>query len=232
MKNQHLVPATGQLRQFIYFFVLLASGCNTSLVNYEAVTHVVRSGETLYTIAWYYGLDHLQLARFNGLENPDLFYVGQRLSLRTAGVQCETESIANMSAPQPGPAAMPKTFPLVWQWPAEGRLIRNFGSSSGLGNGIGIGGAVGQAIHAAAPGRVVYAGNGLIGYGQLVIVKHNDTYLSAYGHNSRLIVSQGEDVIRGQTIAEMGIGPERRPQLHFEIRRNGSPVDPLQHLTR
>lgn len=232
MNNQHLVTANGLLKQSICLCVLLASGCSTSIVNYEAVTHVVRSGETLYTIAWRYGLDYLQLARFNGLENPDLIYVGQRLNLRAAGVQRETQSIATTSAPQPRPTAMPRPSPLAWQWPAEGRLIRDFGSSSGLGNGIGIGGSVGQAIHAAAPGRVVYAGNGLIGYGQLVIVKHNDTYLSAYGHNSRLIVSQGDDVIRGQTIAEMGIGPERQPQLHFEIRRNGSPVDPLQHLAR
>jgi lipoprotein NlpD len=85
-------------------------------------------------------------------------------------------------------------------------------------------------VRAAAAGHVVYAGSGLIGYGQLVIVKHNDTYLSAYGHNSRLLVSQGQDVAAGSTIALMGVGPERQPRLHFEIRRGGTPVDPLLYL--
>jgi lipoprotein NlpD len=120
----------------------------------------------------------------------------------------------------------------MWQWPVEGNLVQSFGADTGLGNGIGIGGSLGQTIHAAASGQVVYAGNGLIGYGQLLIIKHNDTYLSAYGHNDRLIVGQGDTVERGESIAEMGFGPDQLPQLHFEIRRNGSPVDPLRHLPR
>jgi lipoprotein NlpD len=120
----------------------------------------------------------------------------------------------------------------MWQWPVRGELVSGFGANSGLGNGIGIAGSTGETIHAAANGRVVYAGSGLIGYGQLLIIKHNDTYLSAYGHNRRLIVQQGDDVEQGQTIAEMGLGPAQRPQLHFEIRRNGVPVDPLTHLPR
>jgi lipoprotein NlpD len=82
-------------------------------------------------------------------------------------------------------------------------------------------------VSAAATGRVVYAGSGLPGYGQLVIIKHNETFLSAYGYNSNLLVTQGQDVPRGATIAQMGQGPERQPRLHFEIRRNGVPVDPL-----
>ena len=86
---------------------------------------------------------------------------------------------------------------------------------------------MGQPVRAAATGRVVYAGSGLIGYGQLVIIKHNETYLTAYGYNSELLVTQGQEVARGQTIAQMGTGPERQPRLHFEIRRNGVPVDPL-----
>ena len=85
-------------------------------------------------------------------------------------------------------------------------------------------------MRAAAPGRVVYAGGGLIGYGQLVIIKHDETFLSAYGHNSQLLVTQGQDVARGATIALMGQGPGRQPRLHFEIRRNGAPVDPMLFL--
>jgi lipoprotein NlpD len=93
-----------------------------------------------------------------------------------------------------------------------------------------INGKVGQAITAAASGRVVYAGSGLIGYGQLIILKHNDTYLSAYGYNASLLVKEDETIKKGQRIATMGEGPERKARLHFEIRRNGKPVNPRQYL--
>jgi len=209
--------------------LLAASGCGSSLVNYEARTHIVQSGETLYTIAWHYGLNYEELARINRLSNPDIIYVGQRLSLQ-AGVAV---------APRRSTAAQPRALPPVpdvlppeWEWPVRGTLMHRFGSDRALGNGIAVGGQVGQRINAAAAGRVVYAGNGLIGYGQLLIIKHNDTFLSAYGHNSRLRVEEGDAVGRGQSIADMGLGPEQMPQLHFEIRRNGDPVDPLLHLPR
>jgi lipoprotein NlpD len=110
----------------------------------------------------------------------------------------------------------------------DGAVVTRFGAGEGIATGVGIGGRVGQPVRAAAAGRVVYAGSGLIGYGQLLIIKHNDTYLTAYGYNSELLVAQGQDVARGQTIASLGLGPERQPRLHFEIRRNGVPVDPLQ----
>jgi lipoprotein NlpD len=127
----------------------------------------------------------------------------------------------------PDPPVLP---PPQWAWPTRGPVVTTFGSSAGIASGIGIGGRSGQAIHAAAAGRVVYAGSGLIGYGQLVIIKHNDTYLTAYGHNNRLLVAQGQEVRRGEQIAEMGLGPQRQPRLHFEIRRNGRPIDPLPLL--
>jgi lipoprotein NlpD len=92
------------------------------------------------------------------------------------------------------------------------------------------GGKIGQPIIAAASGRVVYAGSGLIGYGQLIILKHNDTYLSTYGYTASLLVKEGEEVKKGQRIATMGEGPERKPRLHFEIRRNGEPVNPRRYL--
>ena len=231
MARQHHSRLPGFLRQVFCLCALIVTGCTTSLVNYETSTHIVQPGETLYTIAWRYGLDYQQLARVNRLDNPDLIYVGQRLSLRAGDASRQTQASSAAQQPRPLPPA-PTLPPPAWQWPAEGMLVRSFGASTGLGNGIGIGGSLGQAIRAAAPGRVVYAGNGLIGYGQLLIIKHNDTYLSAYGHNNRLIVAQGDSVDRGQAIAEMGLGPERQPQLHSEIRRNGSPVDPLQHLPR
>ena len=105
-----------------------------------------------------------------------------------------------------------------------------FGGKPGSGTGVLIDGRAGQPIVAAASGRVVYAGGGLIGYGQLIILKHNDTYLSAYGHNARLLVKEGQEVKKGQQIATMGEGPERKPRLHFEIRRNGKPVNPRRYM--
>lgn len=110
-------------------------------------------------------------------------------------------------------------------------MISEFGSTEAISSGIGIGGQAGQSINAAADGNVVYAGSGLNRYGQLVIIKHDDTFLSAYGYNDRLLVDQGDDVRQGQKIAEMGFGPERTARLHFEIRRNGVPVNPAQYLS-
>ena len=117
-----------------------------------------------------------------------------------------------------------------WGWPTSGKISVNFGGKPGTGTGILIDGKSGQPIVAAASGRVVYAGSGLIGYGQLIILKHNDTYLSAYGYNASVLVREGQTITRGQQIATMGEGPERKPRLHFEIRRNGSPVNPRQML--
>ena len=219
------------------------SACTSTLVDYEARVHVVQPGDTLYTIAWRHGLDHRSLAAWNNLRNPDLIFAGQRIRLTappgraaaappreaaparapaTAGTQA-----SRRPAPQPVPAAEP---PPQWQWPTRGPIVSEYGNRAAIASGIGIGGRAGQPVTAAASGRVVYAGSGLIGYGQLVIIKHNETYLSAYGHNGRVLVAQGQDVRRGQQIAEMGFGPERRPRLHFEIRRNGVPVDPLLFL--
>ena len=111
-------------------------------------------------------------------------------------------------------------------------MVSPYGASAGTETGIGIGGEIGASIRAAAPGDVVYAGDGLAAYGNLIIIKHNDTYLSAYGHNDQMVVSEGDAVDQGQEIARMGLGPERKPQLHFEIRRNGTPVDPMGYLPR
>jgi len=129
--------------------------------------------------------------------------------------------------PAAKPPAAPKATALRWSWPTDGKVVARFGADGTIGSGIGIAGREGQPVRAAAAGRIVYAGGGLIGYGQLVIIKHDETFLTAYGYNSELLVTQGQDVARGATIARMGNGPNREPRLHFEIRRNGVPVDPL-----
>jgi len=215
------------------------SACTSTLVDYSVPPppaarstpdeHVVQPGETLYSIAWRHGVDYQALARWNRLDNPDLLFVGQRLRLRPADDAVARPAATPVRTPQPAVADAPA---LRWSWPTRGTLLRQFGDRGGLSNGIGIGGTAGQEVRAAAAGRVVYAGSGLQAYGQLVIINHDDRFLSAYGYNERLLVSQGDAVALGQPIARMGLGPERRAQLHFEIRRNGTPVDPLTYLPR
>ena len=139
-----------------------------------------------------------------------------------------------VSRPPPAPPARQPSLAVLpappWQWPIRGAVVSPYGAAQGTGSGIGIGGQLGADIRASAAGQVVYAGDGLAAYGNLVIIKHNDTFLSAYGHNDALVVGEGDAVRQGDVIAKMGMGPERRPQVHFEIRRNGTPVDPLGYL--
>jgi len=139
---------------------------------------------------------------------------------------------AAQTAPAQTPAAPAGPAPKGWAWPSNGVLIGKFSSNGSLNKGIDIAGDLGQPVLAASDGSVVYAGSGLRGYGELVIIKHSDTYVSAYGHNRRLLVREGQQVKVGQTIAEMGSTGTDRVKLHFEIRRQGKPVDPLQFLPR
>ena len=137
----------------------------------------------------------------------------------------------------PPPSTPPATPPVAvvrsssgWAWPASGPIISRFSSNGSLNKGIDLAGELGQPVLAASDGTVVYAGSGLRGYGELLIIKHSDTYVSAYGHNRRLLVQEGQQVKVGQKIAEMGSTGTDRVKLHFEIRRQGKPVDPLQYL--
>nr|WP_218583859.1 peptidoglycan DD-metalloendopeptidase family protein [Pseudomonas akapageensis] len=136
------------------------------------------------------------------------------------------------SAPEATPVPAGERTSGNWAWPANGVLIGKFASNGSLNKGVDIAGDLGQPVFAASDGSVVYAGSGLRGYGELVIIKHSDTYVSAYGHNRRLLVREGQQVKVGQTIAEMGSTGTDRVKLHFEIRRQGKPVDPLQFLPR
>jgi lipoprotein NlpD len=204
----------------------------SNLYNYVHIpgSYIVQPGDTLYSIAFDHGLDARDLAAWNGLGNPNRIDVGQRLVLspRPAGP---------VTGPAPAPASRPSvTAPVqtapAWQWPIRGAIVSAYGDSGALSSGIGIAGREGAGIVAAAAGRVVYAGSGLRDYGQLLIVEHNANWLSAYGHNRRLLVAEGDPVSQGQRIAEMGVGPGGTPLLHFEIRRNGDPVNPLGLLPR
>ncbi|MDH3614634.1 MAG: peptidoglycan DD-metalloendopeptidase family protein [Gammaproteobacteria bacterium] len=197
----------------------------------EPDTHIVRRGETLFSIAWRYGKDPIDVARWNRLGDGSLIHPGQVIRLSPpSGMTSRSTKTSRRPTPQTLPK-VPTQPPPPWTWPTRGTINVEFGGKPGTGTGVLINGKTGQAINAAASGRVVYAGSGLIGYGQLIILKHNDTYLSAYGYNASLLVKEGETIKKGQRIATMGEGPERKARLHFEIRRNGKPVNPRQYLS-
>lgn len=233
-----LRPAFFRSAAIVLAAAIVAAGCGTApRVEQMRDYHIVRSGETLFTIAWRYGKDHRDLARWNELGDGSLIYPGQLIKLYPPpGGRDRAEPRANPGertaarTPTRELPQLPSEPPPAWAWPTAGRVAVEFGERPGTGTGVLIGGETGQPVRAAAAGRVVYSGSGLIGYGQLIIVKHNDTYLSAYGHNASLLVQEGETVGQGQRIATMGDGPGREPRLHFEIRQNGKPVDPRQFL--
>ncbi len=216
----------------LFLSLALASCGGRSTWQDTPQTHIVRRGETLFSIAWRYGKDADSLASWNRLGDGSLIHPGQVIRL-TPPSGASSRSTASSSSPRPSTRPLPP-IPAQpsprWTWPTSGRINVEFGAKPGPGTGVLINGRVGQPITAAASGRVVYAGSGLIGYGQLIILKHNDTYLSAYGYTASLRVKEGQEVKKGQRIATMGEGPERKPRLHFEIRRNGQPVNPRQFL--
>ena len=224
MKSRIFIP-------LLLSLVLAACGSAPSWQDRQEV-HLVRKGETLFSIASRYDKRPGDLARWNGLGDGSLIYPGQ--VLRISGPSGSRTSRTSRTPPKPAARPLP-TIPAQpspqWAWPTNGRINVEFGAKPGPGTGVLINGKSGQPILAAASGRVVYAGSGLIGYGQLIILKHNDTYLSTYGYTASLLVKEGEQVKKGQRIATMGEGPERKPRLHFEIRKNGEPVNPRRYLS-
>ncbi len=200
--------------------------------------HAVLKGDTLYSIAWRYGLDYRDIARWNRIAAPYVIYPGQRLSLKADLPADRTADPAppvpaRPSAPAPRQATAerrptPAGTAIRWHWPTTGEIVRS--NTPTAVKGLDIAGTEGQKIEAAADGEVVYSGSGLLGYGKLIIIKHNETYLSAYAHNRVIDVKEGETVSAGQKIATMGRSNRGHPMLYFEIRKEGKPVDPLQYL--
>ena len=219
--------------------------------------HAVRAGETLYGISFRFGLRYQDVAAWNGISDPYTIEVGQRLRLRPPGSmpsspRPDDRGIASSTPRRPHPispnpsrpvdpatvAAPPMRPPAPavgapsWRWPVQGQIIGRYVSGDQTQQGINIAGSAGQPILAASDGIVVYSGAGLVGYGELIIIKHSDEWLSAYAHNRRRLVTEGSRVKSGDLIAEMGKTGAIRDMLHFEIRRNGKPVDPLAFLPR
>ncbi|MDH3377998.1 MAG: peptidoglycan DD-metalloendopeptidase family protein, partial [Gammaproteobacteria bacterium] len=203
-----------------------------------ADVHIVRRGDTLYSIAWQAGVDFRRLAQWNAIVPPYLIKPGQRIAfrprVRAADVAKQPSRATPTASSQPARAAPTGAGNLPvksWVWPADGHVTEKFSITRGN-KGIDIAGSAGATVRAAAAGKVVYAGTGLRGYGRLIIVKHNDAFLSAYAHNRRMLVEEGQGVSRGQKIAEMGDSGANSVKLHFEIREQGKPIDPLRYLPR
>ncbi|WP_245555268.1 peptidoglycan DD-metalloendopeptidase family protein [Hahella ganghwensis] len=212
----------------------------------------------MYSIAWRYGRDYKELAEINNIPPPYTIQIGQRISLvvpedyvfRTARAKAKPQKsskstlkpVPQVASPKPvykkkqKPSATsnkPKPqFRSGWGWPHPGPIIDTYSITGEINKGVDIAGKIGDPVVAAASGEVVYAGSGLLGYGKLVIVNHSETYLSAYAHNRKILVKEGDYVKLGQQIAELGQTGAKRPMLHFEIRRNGKPVDPLTYLPK
>ncbi len=199
-----------------------------------ASTYRVRGGDTLQEIAFRYRLDVRDLARWNRISDPDRIFVGQVLSLvpskSSAGKTAAGAPKNDRTVPRAAPARTTPAGEITWQWPTRGDARRAVASSGSV--GLDIRGHRGQPVRAAAPGKVVYSGSGLRGYGQLIIVKHNEDFLSAYAHNDRLLVEEGASVAAGQKIALMGDSDAKEVMLHFEIRRQGKAVEPLNYLPK
>jgi lipoprotein NlpD len=262
---------------------LLACGGNPPAPVEDRVTqsqpappsYTVRSGDTLYSIAFRYGLDYRKVAVANGIGESYTIYPGQIIYLdkvvpprqtrtlqspppvtgtppgavpvnrevfRTSAVTPAKPAVSVLTPPPPS-ASAPAIAKVkqeidadayagatvaAWLWPTRGSVTRTYSES--VHKGIDIAGARGEPVVAAAAGKVVYAGTGIVGFGELLILKHNEVYLSAYGHNDRLLVAEGQTVTAGQTIAEKGSSGTDSVKLHFEIRKEGKPVDPQRLL--
>lgn len=219
-------------------------------------SYVVKPGDTLYKIARANNVDIENLKRWNNISDPNQISVGQVLKMSGgSGGGAQTAPVPS-AKPQPRPLDQPDTLPpatspdatptpppavvdtkpatraadagvINWAWPASGQIVQGFNASS---KGIDIAGALGDPVTAAADGLVKYSGNGVRGLGNLIIVEHQNGFITAYAHNRAVLVKTGQTVKRGAKIAELGQSDTTSPRLHFEIRRQGTPVDPMQYL--
>ena len=207
--------------------VAVLSACGSQPIR-RPVTYTVKAGDTIYSIAWRNGVDYHELATINHIGRHYRIDVGQVLKLPRDAVLNTTTNVVSAPAKSAKPVAIIQSS-VRWQWPVAGNDYAATTRPNG-GKGLMINGNAGQDIKAAASGKVVYAGSGLLGYGQLLIIKHDEVFLSAYGHTQNLFVHEGDSVSAGQKIATMGKGPNGTPQLYFEIRSNGVPLSPLSLL--
>ncbi len=237
---------------FVLIFSLLA-GCASR----KGVYHTVSEGQTLYRISQTYGVDPTRLARINGVSDPTRLRVGQRLYIPHASrVQAVPKTVAvapesstaepqaktpsrSVSPSDTSPPAKPKPAPPpkvptkgLFAFPVRGKIVKHFGERAGnINRGVEFAVPRGTTVTAAANGRVIYSGDGIKGYGHLIIIKHRDSYYTVYGYNEQNLVANGDDVVRGQRIALSGVSPSGgQARLHFEIRIGKEAVNPIFYL--
>jgi len=230
---------------------LLLMGCSSNYVpvrNYyrdipkSQKYYTVHKGDTLYAIGIRSGHGYKRLAKWNNLSPPYRLFIGQKIKLfkpkqrftvqdRKRLKRKGIEKTRNISQKKPLISNnKKKMLKFNWQWPIKGKILKNFSQTGN--KGIDISGKLGQVVKAAASGKVVYSGHGLIGYGNLLIIKHSFFYLSAYANNHRLLVKEGQSIRKGQVIAEVGKVRGAQASLHFEIRKKGKPVNPVNYLPK
>ncbi|MCL4119403.1 UNVERIFIED_CONTAM: hypothetical protein GTU68_010979 [Idotea baltica] len=240
------------------FVFILVGGCSNSSPEAQVVDgssstasrpkitsgrYVARRGDSLYSVAKRFGWNWKALAQSNGIPAPYSLKIGQVIyfdghkSTQIKGSSAIAYSTVSKSSSVPtkpvhSPSNLSAQSSTGWRWPTQGLVIARYASNGGLNKGIDIAGKLGQPVVAASGGTVVYAGSGLRGYGELIIIKHNNSYVSAYGHNSKLLVHEKQQVKAGQHIADMGSTGTDKVKLHFEIRLKGKPADPLKYLPK
>ncbi|QIR26081.1 MULTISPECIES: amidase activator ActS [Kluyvera] len=216
---------------------LALSGCagNSSEGSYSGSVYTVKRGDTLSRISRMTGTSVRDLARMNGISPPYTIEVGQKLKVSGASSSSTKKSTTSKTAKVVPSSAVPQSsWPPVgqrcWRWPASGKVVMKYSTSEGGNKGIDIAGSRGQPVYAAGAGKVVYVGNQLRGYGNLVMIKHNEDYITAYAHNDKLLVNNGQSVKIGQQIATMGSSDADSVRLHFQIRYRATAIDPLRYL--
>ncbi|HBA1502766.1 TPA: peptidoglycan DD-metalloendopeptidase family protein [Citrobacter koseri] len=219
---------------------LLLAGCSSNQSSDSGSVYTVKRGDTLYRISRTTGTSVKELARLNGISPPYTIEIGQKLKLgggtkRSGSSRATTaKSSTKTAAVRPSSSVPQSSWPPVgqrcWRWPASGKVILPYSTAEGGNKGIDISAARGTPIYAAGAGKVVYVGNQLRGYGNLIMIKHNEDYITAYAHNDTLLVNNGQSVKAGQKIATMGSTDADSVRLHFQIRYRATAIDPLRYL--
>lgn len=220
--------------------IFLLAGCSSKTSrdystlpkgSYNDKTYTVQRGDTLYFIAWISDSEVSELARINKIRPPYQLEVGQKLHLSSSSAATrQTASKRKSSSTTIAKSTPPPGANRCWRWPTSGQVISKYSSADGGNKGIDIAGKRGQPIYASAKGRVVYVGNQLRGYGNLIMIKHGNDFITAYAHNDTMLVKNGQDVSAGQKISTMGSTGTDKLMLHFQIRYRATALDPLRYL--